>query len=345
MFEGTRAWIELFKLGNVGSLGKDVEVFYRGNVIKMLKKEGWFEFFKQPHTVEDLATQYQYTDLDFLREIIETLVEDNSLMKVTDNKLISSPTIDEKWIFPRAFQASLEEVLRGYADAIPDRLKGKYQQLASGFNLFNWDDALTSRLYGQMRRSALAFVGLLKNPGVFLDVNCGNGDSTAAVWATCFKRGLFYPGTPMKIFGMGSDESLLNIARNEFARMAEKHTGLTTNEITPLQNYFPEFKTGTPLNIPFENNSIDLAYSSQLLHWTNAEKAIREMLRVVKPGGIVFGTQRFFPAANKFPHLHVKVVEGAGGFFYKTDFMKWAKAAGAKQVRTATPVAVFKIVK
>ncbi len=345
MLEGLRAWIELFKLGNVGSLSKDVEVFYRGNVIKTLKKEGWFEFFKHPHTIEELATHYHYSDLDFLREVVEALVEDRSLIKVMKIKLISPATLDEKWVFPRVFQASLEEVLRSYSDAIPDRLRGKYQPMASGFNLFNWDDALTSRLYGQMRRSAFAFAGSMNRSGTFLDVNCGNGDSTAAIWVSFLKRGLIDSSSAIKVIGMDSDGSLLDIARNEFARMAVKHSGSSKDEIFLLQKFFPEFKVGTPISIPFENNSIDMVYSSQLLHWTNAENAIKEMLRVVRPGGIVFGTQRLFPAANKFPHLHVKVVEGAGGFFYKADFLKWAKTAGGKQVRTATPVAVFKIVK
>ncbi len=69
MLEGLSAWIELFKLGNVGSLSKDVEIFYRGNVIKALKKEGWFEYFKNNHTLQELAEKYQYTDLEFLKEI------------------------------------------------------------------------------------------------------------------------------------------------------------------------------------------------------------------------------------------------------------------------------------
>ncbi len=345
MLEGLSAWIELFKLGNVGSLSKDVEIFYRGNVIKALKKEGWFEYFKNNHTLQELAEKYQYTDLEFLKEIVDALVEDKSLIKVLGNKFTTATTLNEAWVFPRVFQASLEEVLRSYAEAIPERLKGKLQPMASGFNLFNWDDALTSRLYGQMRRSAFAFAGSLIKPGILLDLNCGNGDSTAAIWASFLKRHWIAAGSSMKIFGMDSDEHLMDIAQNEFTRMATKHTGLPANEITPLKDLFPEFKIGTPLKIPFEDNSVDMVYSSQLLHWTNAKDAIKEMLRVVKPGGVVFGSQRFFPAADKFPHLHVKVIEGAGGFFFKKDFVKWAKEAGAKKIKTATPVAVFKIIK
>jgi ubiquinone/menaquinone biosynthesis C-methylase UbiE len=47
-------------------------------------------------------------------------------------------------------------------------------------------------------------------------------------------------------------------------------------------------QVGDAENLPFESNSFDLGYSWGVLHHTpNTEKAIRELLRVVRPGGEV----------------------------------------------------------
>ncbi len=47
-------------------------------------------------------------------------------------------------------------------------------------------------------------------------------------------------------------------------------------------------QVGDAENLPFETNSFDLGYSHGVLHHTpNTEKAIRELVRVVRPGGEV----------------------------------------------------------
>ena len=69
------------------------------------------------------------------------------------------------------------------------------------------------------------------------------------------------------------------------------------------------------------------------------------MLRVTKPGGIVFGTQNLYPDANPYNEIHFKMVRNAGGFFSKEDLYSWAREMGASHISNTTPITVFKIVK
>ena len=67
MFERMKAWIELVKLLKTVSpsvIRKEAYTFYRYHIIQALKKEGWFEFFKKPHTKEELIAKYGYTDFE-----------------------------------------------------------------------------------------------------------------------------------------------------------------------------------------------------------------------------------------------------------------------------------------
>ena len=122
---------------------------------------------------------------------------------------------------------------------------------------------------------------------------------------------------------------------------------LPNNNFDPeiAAKFAPEFIEGSIEKIPFEDNTFDYVYNSQVLHWTDAKKAIAEMLRVTKPGGIIFGTQNLYPDANPYNELHFKIVRGAGGFFSKEELYTWVEDLGVSNISNATPVTIFKIVK
>ncbi|HMF30326.1 MAG TPA: class I SAM-dependent methyltransferase [Candidatus Lokiarchaeia archaeon] len=342
-----RSWAELIKIGNVGKYNQDVKKFYHGNILHTLQDEGWLEYLKAPHTIEEIAAQFQYTDLELLKLLLKALVDDKSLIVRSDATYIASSTIDLSTTVPKPFNESHVLVQQNLASALPDRLRGNYHEFTGGIDLYNWDDALTANLYTHLQKGACAFAGAAKKRGKFLDVGCGNGFETAGIWTMYYQNHCFFPGTPMKMMGIDADQSLLNIARDEFPRWVTKHWGKQVEpiDIHSMEPYFPEFQVGKAEELPFEDNSFDIVYTSNTLLWTNAPLAIKEMIRITKPGGMVFGSVRLFPHADWFAYFHTQVIKGASGFFTKKDFIQWAKEAGAKKVEFATIVSFFKIIK
>ncbi len=341
----SHAWIELFKLGAVRSLNDSVKKFYRTSILQGLKEEGWFDFLSVPRKVDDIANHFHYSDRKLLDAVLDTLVEDHTLVNVIDHEYIVDKVPELDLTLPKVFQESTAEVTFSLGRGLPDRLRGIYHDFSGGLDLYNWDDALTQKLYIQLRKGAFAYSGAGRKEGSFLDVGCGNGFSTAATWGMYFKHSRFYPGTSMKVIGIEPDPNLLTIAREEFPRWASKHLNIPQQDLFAMKEYFPEFIAGKAEELPFASGSFDIVYTSATLHWTNAEQAIREMVRVTKPGGLIFGTVRMFPHADMFPHFHTQVVKGATGFFYKEDFIRWALAAGAQTPKFATMVSFFKMTK
>lgn len=345
MLNKVKAWGELFKLGNVGYVNGEVAKFYRGNILNALDKDAFFEFLDESHTLVEIANHFHYVDYDLLQEVLTALVKDKSLSLDTDLKYKSIRPLKNGWVKPQLFNEGMIEIFQSLGNALPDRLKGKYHEFTSGFDLYNWDDALANKVYTQIRNCALAYAGIDGKKGKFLDVGCGNGNATAAIWARFYRKNMIYPGSPMKFVGIDPDENLLNIAQAEFSRFLAKHLSVNIEDLEPVQDYFPEFIKGQAEKIPADDNTFDMVFTNAALHWTKADKAVKEMVRVAKPNGIIFGTVRLFPHADYFADLHTKVAKGASGFFYKEDFKKWAYDAGASKVKLATIVSVFKIIK
>jgi ubiquinone/menaquinone biosynthesis C-methylase UbiE len=346
MIRKAKAWNELLKLGlNVSKLRKEIDIFYRGNILGALRNEGWFDYLKTPRTVIEIASDFRYTDIEFLEHVLSVLVDDGVSQNENDRYVFRDKELFFEWSFPSCFDVAMRELWVDHARAIPERLRGKFLSFTGGLNLFNWDDALANKLYEQIRRAAFAFADALSRPVRFLDVGSGNGRGTAAIWSYYHKRGHFSEDTQMRIAGIDPDERLLSIAREEFPKMVGEYNDNDPKIGEEVYRYLPEFRIGYAEDIPFEDDSFDIVYASQILHWTRPDRAIQEMLRVVKPGGFMFGTENFLPDADRYNEMHLKVVEGAHGFFYKKDLDEWAREAGASSVETATPISVFKITK
>ncbi|TXT54802.1 MAG: Methyltransferase type 11 [Candidatus Thorarchaeota archaeon] len=345
MIRKMRAWKELMKLGlNVSKLRKDIDSFFRGNILGVLRNEGWFDYLQSPRTLMQIAAEFRYTEIDFLEYLIGILIEDEVIQE-NDGQLFMEGPIEFDWTCPSCFDDAMRELWVDHARAIPDRLRGRCLQFTGGLNLFNWDDALSNKLYEQIRRAAFAFSDALKEPVRFLDVGSGNGRGTAAIWSYYYENDFFFPGSPMQIVGIDPNEKLLRIASEEFPQMVSEYNGHDLS-IKDTVNEFPvEFRPGYAERIPYEDESFDIVFASQVLHWTEPKLAITEMMRVLKPGGFLFGTQNFYPDTNMYNEAHFKVVEGVHGFFSKDDMEEWAMESGAIAFETATPISVFKVTK
>ena len=97
-----------------------------------------------------------------------------------------------------------------------------------------------------------------------LDVGCGPGSISV---------GLAKIIEPGELHGIDMEESQIMIARASAA--AGGHDNAT-------------FRVGDATDLPFEDNTFDAAYThAVLMHVPDTEKALSEIMRVLKPGGVL----------------------------------------------------------
>ena len=194
----------------------------------------------------------------------------------------------------------MEQIASDAAAAIPSRLKGQYTTFSDEMNTFNWDDTLGLKMYEQIRKAAFRFTHALKRRGTFIDVGCGSGVGTAAIWGYYYKMGAFDSDTPVKIYGLEYDPNLKQIAEEEFAIYAARLLEVDRSVIDALEEHHPVFVQGSAEDLPFEDEFFDMVYTSQVIHWCDAEKATKDMMRILKPGGLFFGTEAFSPMLDSY---------------------------------------------
>ncbi|KAK3643064.1 hypothetical protein LTR56_010438 [Elasticomyces elasticus] len=108
------------------------------------------------------------------------------------------------------------------------------------------------------------------------------------------------------------------------------------------------FQSANIYKLPFEDNTFDIVHASMVLsHLDSPVQAYKEMLRVVKPGGIVANRESdlrmwsFFPESAGIKQFHdvllATTIEAGGNISAGAHLMTWAMQAGAKREQiTAT---------
>jgi len=147
---------------------------------------------------------------------------------------------------------------------------------------------------------AAAFLLPHLRPGMrLLDVGCGPGSIT---------RGLAERLAPGQVVGIDLSRDALDGARREAAAR-----GLTNLR----------FEEASVYEMPFADGSFDVVYAHQVLqHLRERPSAVREMLRVVRPGGLVavrdvdWGTAAYWPRdrwIDRFIEVHHQAWYKNGG--------------------------------
>ena len=94
-----------------------------------------------------------------------------------------------------------------------------------------------------------------------------------------------------------------------------------------------------------EAESVDMVLTFRNTHgWVSggiADSVFAEFARVLKPGGLVFGTQVTKPHPSPYIDLIVQVHENVHGFFWEQEFVRWYERAGV-DLSIVTPAGVFK---
>jgi len=339
------AWREVIGLLSTKNRTKEVREYYRALSINALRREGWFDLMRTPQTVQDIMDHFGYTDYGYLLKYLEAYAHDGILVRENGTYRTNGLTSEYPVNPPNEFGPGIVQIHTDASDAIPNRLKGIYTTFSDEMNTFNWDDSLQLRMYEKIRRAAFRYTDAMKRRGNFIDIGCGSGVGTAAIWGYYYKTGAFDSDNPVKIYALEYDENLLRIAEEEFAYAAARLLGVNRSVIEDLEEHHPVYVHGSAEELPFEDEFFDMVYTSQVIHWCDAKKATYDMMRVLKPGGLLFGTEAFSPFLDSYVELYILLNEGAYGAIKKEDFFQWVTEAGATTAKSVTPAGVFKVIK
>lgn len=225
---------------------------------------------------------------------------------------------------------------------IPRRLRGQPVEFTKGFEvkgremLKNFDKLLSNRLYTVSRDAAFAFLerrdrDWLRSGKTLLDVGCGAGRETAELW-------LHLQGAA-KITAVDPVAGLLEHAEGNFASLLDK-IGPDHPPVTDANR--PVFQKASATQLPFDDNSFDAAFYAFILHWTpDPRQAVREITRVVKPDGLIFGVQIMKPSWSPFVDIVIRSNENCSGFFWTEEHRQWYAENGF-ECETVTPLGIFR---
>lgn len=130
-------------------------------------------------------------------------------------------------------------------------------------NLWDAGDAYERYMGRWSRRIAPLFVDWVDaSPGAeWIDIGCGTGVLTAMVLSRC---------GPLRVVAIDSSAAFLDMARQQ---VPDPHVS---------------FKQGNAQALPESDDAFDVAVSGLVLNFIpDKEAAVREMVRVVRPGGMV----------------------------------------------------------
>lgn len=184
------------------------------------------------------------------------------------------------------------------------------RESAGGKNFFDivgpeWD-ALRSVLGDDLLRAKAT--AALVNPGLRVaDIGTGTGILALELAAL-----------GLDVIGIDRSEAMLETARQKWRSVASEEPGQI------------EFCTGDAHELPLESASVDAAFAHMVLHsLENPERAIREMARVVRPGGRII-------LVDFMPHEHEWMKQELGllwlGFAPET-IAQWIDSAGLEAAR------------
>jgi ubiquinone/menaquinone biosynthesis C-methylase UbiE len=328
-------------------MGKQIDQFFRYYILETLDEEGLFEFLREPRTYGQILAEFGYQDSKYTRELLEVLASDkhNVILKENDvyrlNPEEPIPDIADIVGSTEKRYQHFGLMAKGMARYIPQRLRGEPIDLSDSFEqdgrqlMTKFDATLGSRAYTAARNSGFAFLKSKERKDLhgkkLLEVGCGSGRETAEIW-------LKWNGD-INITAVDSVPSMLELAKQRFEdyldEIDQSHPPLTDANR-------PVFEQASATALPFDDNSFDAVYCAFVLHWTpDPRQAISEIVRVLKPGGLLFGIQPTKPAADAYFDLVVRVNENSHGFFWVEEFRRWHEEQGV-ELETMTPITIYR---
>jgi ubiquinone/menaquinone biosynthesis C-methylase UbiE len=328
--------------------GRKGDMIFRFYILNALKDVGFFAYLEKPRTYGDILTQFGFVDSSYTQELLTVMSMDQA-----------NPIIHEEGSYrrnPKVEIPSLEDVLaqvpkriheltligEGMQKNIVDRLREDYREVEEIFVrdekslVEKFNNLLGSKTYSAIRRAS--FDNLPKSELRMLDgknlleLGCGNGVETAEIW-------LFTDGK-VHITGVDLVQDMVDLAESQF--------GSYLNELDPKHpelngSNHPRFEVGDIMSLPYEPDSFDACYSMLVMHWASDPKqVVREMIRVVKPQGLIFGAQPIKPYVNPYLDVLIRSSRNSFGFFWKEEYIHWFREFGL-EVEIGTPAGIFRV--
>lgn len=347
MLRQASTWsILLSKVGNARRLGNDIEAFFRYFVTDTLAGEGFFEYLREPRTYEQIVGKFGFDNDAYARCLLDVLISTNHPVIIRRGEHYqrvpgrNMPSLNEVADHSDKRVRRFSLMAQGMARNILPRLRNQQIEFTDSFQqngrqlLTKFDMTLGSEIYTNLRNAAFAFLTGQDKESLrgkqLLEVGCGNGRETAEIWLRF--------GGDIHITAIDPVASLLNLARERFSSylddMSPGHPPLT------IANR-PVFCELSALKLPFEDHVFDAVFHAFVLHWiSDPAQAVREIVRVLKPGGLVFGVQPVKPVAGPYFDLVIRTSDSYG-FFWKDNLKEWYANASI-DLEMTSPLAIFR---
>jgi ubiquinone/menaquinone biosynthesis C-methylase UbiE len=329
-------WGLFSQFGGFGKGGRQTDQFFRYFVAKALSDIGLFEYLNEPRTFGEILSHFQFEDAAYAEETLRILALDKqNLIKLMSEEYVrnhsvplpdldeildaSNPGIRQLSALAEAMQDSILERLLKEKVGVKDVFERNQKKVVNTLN-----DLLGGEVYAAFRK--LSYEYLLPSERVWLqdkkllDIGCGAGVETAELWLLANGK--------IKITAVDTVPSMVELAESQFEsllnRLKPDHPPLTPE-------YQPEFELANAISLPYEDDTFDAAFWSFMLHWTSDPgEAIKEAVRVVKPGGLIFGSQAGKPYANPYIDLVIRSSRDSYGFFWKEEVIRWWSDCGVE---------------
>lgn len=349
MLRQLRTWLILLgEVGNAKKLGGQLDQLFRFYVLDELDQLGLFKYLEEPRTYEQILDEFDFKDSEYARSLFETLVTDEHALVIQENGHYQRnplngqlPNLDSLIDRTASNGKNFAHMARGMTRNIGKRLREQELEFAEHFTedsrdvMSAFDATLGGQIYTGIRNASFALLTDQDREGLrgkhLLEVGCGTGRETAEIWMKY--------GGDIKITAFDPVSEMLRIARERFP---DYLNDLNPNHPPLTDDNWPIFDHQDATNLPYPDNTFDAVFHAFVLHWTSdPAKAISECVRVLKPGGFVFGTQPIKPIVDQYFDLVVRTSENAYGYFYKEDMRQWY-ADNNVELEVITPMALFR---
>jgi SAM-dependent methyltransferase len=204
------------------------------------------------------------------------------------------------------------------------RLVEKFNTLLSS----NTYSAIRKASFDNLPRSELRWL----HGKQFLELGCGNGVETAEIW-------LYMDGN-VDITGVDLVPDMVSLAQQQFRSYLDE---LDPEHPELDGRNHPKFEVGNIMSLDYAVDSFDACYSMLVMHWTSDPKeVVREMIRVVRPDGLIFGAQPIKPYVNPYLDMLIRSSRNSYGFFWKDEYVQWFREFGL-EVEMGTPAGIFRV--